>query len=53
MWVLTVNAVAARRLDHEGTTIVLDEAPTLGYANPVMDSFYMAAGKGIRWEVFS
>lgn len=53
MWVVTVNAVAARKLDHAGITIVLDEAPRLGYLKPVMDSFYMAAGKGIRYEVFS
>lgn len=53
MWVVTVNAVASRKLDHAGITIVIDEAPRLGYLKPVMDSFYMASGKGIRYEVFS
>ena len=53
MWVAVADAVPERQLRHEGITIVLDEAPRLGYLKPVMDALYMAAGKGIRFIVIS
>ena len=53
LWVVVANAVAERKLDHAGITIVLDEAPRLGFLKPVMDSFYMASGKGIRFWFFT
>ena len=52
MWVAIANAVVERRLDHGGMTIVLDEMPKMGLLKPVMDSFTMAAGKGIRYWGF-
>ena len=53
MWVAVADAVPERKLKHDGITIVLDEAPRLGYLKPVMDALYMAAGKGIRFIVIS
>ena len=53
LWVVVANAVAERKLDHAGITIVIDEAPRLGYLKPVVDSFYMAAGKGIRYQIYA
>ena len=53
LWVVIANAVAERKLDHAGITIVIDEAPRLGYLKPVVDSFYMAAGKGIRYQIYA
>ena len=53
MWVAIADAVPERQLEHDGITIVLDEAPRLGYLKPVMDALYMAAGKGIRFIVIS
>ena len=53
MWVAVADAVPERQLEHDGITIVLDEAPRLGYLKPVMDALYMAAGKGIRFIVIS
>ena len=52
MWIVAVCAVAERRRKHKGLTIVLDEMPKLGYLKPVMDAFYMAAGRGIRFWLF-
>ena len=53
LWVVVANAVAGRKLDHRGITMVIDEFPRLGFLKPVMDSFYMAAGKGIRYWLFT
>ena len=53
LWVVVANAVAERKLDHAGITIVIDEAPRLGYLKPVVDSFFMAAGKGIRYQIYA
>ena len=53
LWVVAANAVAERKLDHAGIVIVLDEAPRLGFLKPVMDSFYLAAGKGVRYWFFT
>ena len=53
LWVVVANAVAERKLDHGGITMVIDEFPRLGFLQPVMDSFYMAAGKGIRYWLFA
>lgn len=52
MWIVAVCAVAERRRRHKGLTIVLDEMPKLGFLKPVMDAFYMAAGRGIRFWLF-
>ena len=52
MWIVAVCAVAERRRRHQGLTIVIDEMPKLGFLKPVMDAFYMAAGRGIRFWLF-
>ena len=52
-WITIPNAVAGRRPLARDLLLILDEMPRLGYLKPVLDGYYMAAGKGVHFWCFA
>ena len=53
LWIAIPNAIAARHPLARDLTIVVDEMPRLGYLQPMMDAYTMAAGKGVHFWGFA
>ena len=53
LWIAIPNAIAARHPLERDLTIVVDEMPRLGYLQPMMDAYTMAAGKGVHFWGFA
>ena len=53
LWIAIPNAIAARHPLARDLTIVVDEMPRLGFLQPMMDAYTMAAGKGVHFWGFA
>ena len=53
LWITIPNALANRQLFRKEMLFIIDEMPRLGYLQPVMDAYNLAAGKGIKFWCFA
>ena len=53
LWITIPNAISARQGLEKELLIVIDEMPRLGYLQPVMDGYNMAAGRGVHFWCFA
>ena len=53
LWITVPNAVSMRSPLKRELLIVIDEMPRLGYLQPVMDGYNMAAGRGVHFWSFA
>ncbi|MYE00532.1 MAG: TraM recognition domain-containing protein [Alphaproteobacteria bacterium] len=53
LWISIPYAVASRRAMQREMLVVIDELPALGYLQPVMDGYNLAAGKGVHFWTFA
>ena len=49
LWITIPNAISMRSPLKRELLIVIDEMPRLGYLQPVMDGYNMAAGRGVHF----
>lgn len=53
LWITMPNALSARRPLQRELLLIIDEMPKLGYLQPVMDGYNMAAGRGVHFWSFA
>ena len=53
LWITMPNALSARRPLERDLLLIIDEMPKLGYLQPVMDGYNMAAGRGVHFWSFA
>ena len=53
LWITMPNALSARRPLQRDLLLIIDEMPKLGYLQPVMDGYNMAAGRGVHFWSFA
>lgn len=53
LWITIPNALSSRRAFERDLLVIMDEMPALGYLQPVMDGYNMAAGRGVHFWSFA
>ena len=53
LWITMPNALSARRPLERDLLLIIDEMPKLGYLQPVMEGYNMAAGRGVHFWSFA
>ena len=53
LWITIPNALSSRRPFERDLLVIMDEMPALGYLQPVMDGYNMAAGRGVHFWSFA
>ncbi len=53
LWITMPNALSTRRPLKRDLLLIIDEMPKLGFLQPVMDGYNMAAGRGVHFWSFA
>ena len=53
LWITVPNALSTRRPLERDLLLIIDEMPRLGFLQPVMDGYNMAAGRGVHFWSFA